>query len=124
MSQARFWCAFTFFHNGRIGRKPFAAGEINRQANQHADSGRAEAPVPAVNFTKRASDEWGDDDTGVNEDVVDLEGVGAAIVARRIERADLTGEVSLEATDTDEKRRQRDEKRDVESYEKLAGRHQ
>src|SRR5437667_7378685 len=124
MSQARFWCAFTFFHNGRIGRKPFAPGEINRQANQHADSGRAEAPVPAVNFTKRASDERRDDDTGVDKDVVDLEGVGATIVAGGIKRTDLAGEVSLEATNADEKRRQRDEKRDVESYEKLASRHQ
>ncbi len=66
----------------------------------------------------------GDDDARVDEDVINLKRVGASVIAGRVQRADLTGEVSLETTDTDEKTRQRDKKGDVEGYEKLPGRHE
>ena len=47
MRQRSFRGALAFFNNGRIGRKIFPAGEINRQADQHADAGGAETVVPA-----------------------------------------------------------------------------
>ena len=40
--------------------------------------------MPAVNFTERAGDERGNNDTAVDEQVVNLECVGAPIVARAI----------------------------------------
>src|SRR5438067_9947711 len=64
------------------------------------------------------------DDTGADEDVINLKRVGASVITHRVEAADLTREVSLETTDTDEKQYQSDKKGDVESYEKLAGRHE
>ena len=89
------------YHDGRIGRKPFAAGEINRQTDQHADASSAEAVTPTVHFAERAGDERRNNHAGINEDVINLKRVRAPIVARGVERADLAGEVSLETTDTD-----------------------
>ena len=87
--------ALTLFDNRRIGRKIFPAGEINRQADQHADAGGAEAVVPAIHFAERAGDERRGDDTAVDEQIVNLEGISAPIVAGGIKRADLAGEVAL-----------------------------
>ncbi len=124
MSQPRLSRAFTFFYDGRIGRKPVAAGEINRQTDQHANASSAEAVMPAIHFAERPGDERRDDHARIDEDVLNLERVGATIVASRVQRADLAGKISLETTDADEKARQRDEKGDVESNEKLAGSHE
>jgi hypothetical protein len=53
-----------------------------------------------------------------------LKRVSASVIAGRVQRADLTGEVSLETTDTDQETCQSDEKGDIEGYKKLASRHE
>src|SRR5438552_18815139 len=127
MSQLRLWRAGVTdpsYNDRRIGRKPFAAGKINRQTYQHADASSAEAVTPAVHFAERAGDERRDNDAGINEAVVNLKGVGATVIACRVERADLAREVSLETPNADEKRRQRNEEGNVEGNQELAGRHE
>src|SRR5439155_26995462 len=104
MSQPRFLRAGVIdpgYNDGRIGRKPFAAGEINRQTGQHADASSAEAGTPTVHFAERAGDERRDNHAGINEDVINLKRVRAPVVRDGVKTADLTGEVSLETTNTD-----------------------
>ncbi len=57
MSERNFRGTLTLPHNGRIAREPAPAPEIDRESDQHAHSGRAEAVVPAVDFAERAGDE-------------------------------------------------------------------
>src|SRR5207302_4413454 len=97
------------YHDGRIGRKPFAAGEINRQTDQHADASSAEAVTPTVHFAERAGDELRNNHAGINEDVINLKRARPPIVARRVERPDLARQTTLATTDADEKTPQRDE---------------
>src|SRR6266700_2271812 len=111
MGQWNFRRALASFHNGRIGRKPSPAGEINRQADQHADAGCAETVMPAVNFPERSGDEWRGDDAAVDKQIINLKRVGTPVVARCVQRADLTGEVSLETTNAGKQTEQRQEKR-------------
>ena len=44
------------FDNSRIGRKPFAAREINRETDQHADARRTKTILPADFFAQRTGD--------------------------------------------------------------------
>ena len=81
MSERCFRGTFVFLDNGGIGRKIFSAEEINGQADQHADARGAEAPMPAINFAERAGDERRGNDTAVDEQVVNLESIGAPVVA-------------------------------------------
>src|SRR3546814_10016726 len=63
----------------------FLAREIDGEADQHADAGGAEAVMPAINFAKRADDQRRGDHAGVDAEIEDLEGVGAAVVLGRSE---------------------------------------
>src|SRR5436853_7834147 len=98
----------------------FPSDDINRQPDQHADSRGAESVLPTVNFAECAGDERGYNDTGVDEDIINLKRVRAAVVAGCVQCADLAGEISFETTDPNEQTRQCDEERDVESCEELA----
>ncbi len=97
--KARFRCARISLDARRIGREMFAAGEINRQADQHPDAGGTEAVVPPHLFAERAGDERRGNDSAVDEQIVNLESIGAPIVAGWIQGAYLAGKVSLETTD-------------------------
>ena len=55
--------------------------------------------MPAVNFAECPGNQRCGDDSAVDEDVVDLEGVGAAIISGGVEPPDLTGQVTFETTD-------------------------
>ena len=79
--------------------------------------------MPAVNFAERSGDQRGDDDTAVDEQVVNLKSVGAPVVGRGVKRADLAGEVAFETTDAGEETRQREQKCHIERHQKMAGRH-
>src|SRR6266516_7140330 len=124
MGQWNFRRALASFHNGRIGRKPSLAGEINGQADQHADAGCADTVMPAVNFPERSGDEWRGDDAAVDKQIINLKRVGTPVVARCVQRADLTGEVSLETTNAGKQTEQRQEERYVEGHQKMSGRHE
>src|SRR5207249_9109760 len=115
---------FLFFDNRRVGRQVFAARQIDSQPDQHADAGGAETPMPSNFFAERPGNERGCDDAGVDEDVINLKRIRAAIVAGRVKRADLAGEISFETTDTGEKTSERDEESHVERHQKMAERHE
>src|SRR5215510_6839524 len=46
--ETRLGAVFLFLHNGRVLGKPFAAGEVNRQTDQHADARGAKSVLPTV----------------------------------------------------------------------------
>ncbi len=81
MGQRGFAARSLFLDDGRIGRKIFSAGQIDRQADQHADAGRAESPMPAYFFAEGAGNERRGDDSAIDEEIVNLESVGAPVVA-------------------------------------------
>jgi hypothetical protein len=70
-----------FLDDRRVRWEIFSAGEINRQADKHADAGCAEPVMPAHLFAERAGDERGGNDSAVDEQVVNLEGIGTPVVA-------------------------------------------
>src|SRR5436190_13683393 len=80
--------------------------------------------MPAVNFAECASDQRRCDYSSIDKYVVDLESVRAPVVARCVQRADLAGEVSFEATNAGEKTSQRGEEGHVERHQKMSGRHE
>src|SRR5205823_5406135 len=102
LGHARFWCARIFLDDRRIGWEIFPAGEINRQANQHPNTGGAEAVMPAHLFAERTGDERRGDDSAVDEQIVNLESIGAPVVAGWVQGAYLAGKVALETTDARE----------------------
>jgi len=79
LGQARFRRARIFLDHWRIGREIFSAGEINCQADQHPDAGRAETVMPIHLFAERSGDERRGDDSAVDEQVVNLERIGAPV---------------------------------------------
>src|SRR6266487_6693074 len=95
MGQRNFCSALAFFHNGRIGGKPSPAGEINRQADQHAYACSTESVMPAVDFAKCAGDQRGGDYSSIDKYVVNLKRVRTPVVAGCIERADLLARFPL-----------------------------
>src|SRR5436190_20697300 len=64
--------ALALSYNGRIGRQPFPAGAINRQADQHADTCSTESIMPAVNFAECACYQWRRVYYSIDRDVVNL----------------------------------------------------
>ena len=69
------------------------------QTDQHSDARCPKAPVPAINFAERSGDERRGDDSAVDKDVVNLKRVRAAVVARRVKRANLAGEIAFKTAD-------------------------
>src|SRR5438552_6112701 len=80
--------------------------------------------MPAVHFAERAGDERRGDYAAVDKQIVNLESVRAPVVARRVQPADLAGEVSLETTNAGEQTEQRQEEAEVERHQKMSGRHE
>src|SRR3546814_15447021 len=66
-----------------------AAEDIEEQARNHADAGRAEAPMPAVVFAQRAADEGRQKPADIDADIIDIIGPGGARIARLVEIAVL-----------------------------------
>src|SRR5437870_10736387 len=80
--------------------------------------------MPSHFFAERSGDERGRDDSAVDEDVINLERVRAAIVAGRVKRADLTREISFETTDTANQTKQGQQETEIERHQKMAERHE
>jgi len=55
--------------------------------------------MPSNFFAERPGNERGCDDAGIDEDVINLKRICAAIVAGWVKRADLAGEIAFETTD-------------------------
>src|SRR6185436_12298589 len=68
------------FEQRICGQMP-ATGEIHDEADQHADAGSAESPVPAHRLAQRAADQRRDDHRHVDADVIDLKRRRDALVA-------------------------------------------
>src|SRR5438874_2325407 len=80
--------------------------------------------MPSDFFAECARNQRSRNDSAIDEDVVNLKRVRAAVVARRIKPADLTGKIAFETTDPGEQTSQRDEERHVERHQKMAERHE
>src|SRR5438034_10158750 len=76
--------------------------------------------MPSNFFAERSGDQRGRDDSAIDEDVINLKRVRAAVVAGGVKRADLAGKIALETTDPGEQTSQRDEKRHIECHKKMA----
>jgi len=87
---------FFLFNYRRIGREIFSSSQVNHQADQHADAGGAESPMPAHLFAQCSGNERRDDNAAVDEQVVNLKSIGTPIVTGWVKRANLAGEVALE----------------------------
>src|SRR6266700_2092020 len=80
--------------------------------------------MPSNLFSERSGNERGCDNASIDEDVINLKRVCAAIVAGWVKRADLAGEIAFETTDPGEKTSERDEESHVERHQKMAERHE
>src|SRR5260370_27759447 len=78
--------------------------------------------MPSNFFAERPGNERGCDDAGVDEDVINLKRIRAAIVAGWVKRTDLAGEIAFETTDPGEKTSERDKERHVERHQKMTER--
>ena len=75
-----------------------SANGVGDQAEQHADAGGAEAPVPADRFAQRAGDDLAEEGAGVDAHVEDREAGVAPRAAFGIQIADDRRDVRLEQT--------------------------
>src|SRR5438552_17130638 len=80
--------------------------------------------MPSNFLAERSGNQRGRDDSAIDEDVINLERVRAAVVAGGVEPADLAREVSLKTTDPSEQTSQRDEKRHIECHQEMAHCHE
>ena len=67
------------------GAQIFLAGEVDAGGEEHADAGRGEAVMPAIDFAERSDDERRGDDARIDAEVENLEGVGAAEIVGFVE---------------------------------------
>ena len=80
--------------------------------------------MPSIHLPERASDQRCQDDGAVDEQIIDLKRVRAPQVAGRVEGAHLAGEIPLEAADSGQQAKERDQERGVEGHQEMAGGHQ
>src|SRR3546814_20249344 len=71
----------TLFRSARRIGQVGAAEDIDQQPRHHADSGRAEAPVPAIEFAQRAADERRQQSADVDADRSEERRVGKECVS-------------------------------------------
>src|SRR3546814_9738186 len=96
-----------------------AAEDIEEQARNHADAGRAEAPMPAVEFAQRAADEGRQKPADIDADIIDIIGPGVARIARLVKIADLGRDGGQEKAVADHDHRQPGVERSEEQTSEL-----
>ena len=112
-----------------IGGEVALAPEVNEEAEDHADAGRAEAPRPVLvprrvfALAEGAADERGEPRAEVDAHVEDVEGAVATLVPLGVEGPDLRGDVRLEEAATDAERGEGGEKESVPHQHELAEDH-
>ena len=108
----------------RLGWQPGAGDEVHAQADQHADAGRTEAPVEALLLAQRAAHQRRADDGDLHGQQEDLERARIALVARRVQRADLRRDVALEAAHAQQQAGDRQQEAGLEGHQEVPQRHQ
>jgi len=98
--------------------------QVNGEADRHADPCRREPVMPAEDLPQGAANKRRGDHACADAEVEDLKGVGASVIFRRVERADLDRDIALEAAGADRQAEQRPQERHVESHQKMADGHQ
>src|SRR5436309_11058081 len=73
------------------------AEQEDRQADQHANAGRAKAIMPADVLAERSDHQGRGDHTEVDGQIKDLKRIGPPRIVFRVKRADLARDISLEA---------------------------
>src|SRR5690606_34218649 len=89
----------------------------DRETDDHADTGRTEAPVPADLLTQEPRDELAEEGTDVDAHVEDREARVAALAAFRIQVPDNRRDVRLEQTRAEDDQDQAQEERDLPGEE-------
>src|SRR3546814_14647555 len=79
--------------------------------------------MPAINFAKRADDQRRGDHAGVDAEIEDLEGVGAAVVLGAVERADLARDIALEHARAEDEAEEGEEEGQLERHQGMPGGH-
>src|SRR5690606_449601 len=89
----------------------------DRETDDHADTGRTEAPVPADLLTQEPRDKLAEEGTDVDAHVEDREARVAALAAFRIQVPDNRRDVRLEQTRAEDDQDQAQEERDLPGEE-------
>jgi hypothetical protein len=105
------------------GGKIFLALDIDCERDEHTDSRRAEAPVPAFSLAERADDKGRRDHTRIDTEIEDLEGVRAPQIGGLVERADLAGDIAIEHARAEDEAEQGEQEARFERHQEVAGRH-
>src|SRR3546814_9501024 len=79
--------------------------------------------MPAINFAKCADDQRRGDHAGVDAEIEDLEGVGAAVVLGAVERADLARDIALEHARAEDEAEEGEEEGQLERHQEMPGGH-
>src|SRR3546814_17377059 len=77
--------------------------------------------MPAINCAKRADDQRRGDHAGVDAEIEDLEGVGAAVVLGAVERADLARAIALEHARAEDEAEEGEEEGQLERHQEMPG---
>ena len=116
-----------FMTLAHVGRQGALAGDIDGQADQHADAAGGEAVVPvrraAAEMGGAAANDRGDQGAQVNADVENGVGAVDALVAGAVEAADLGGDVGLEEAVAGNEHDQADEEQAGVYQHEFAGGH-
>ena len=107
-----------------VGWQARVGVEINREPDQHADSGGHEAVVPADFLAQRAAHQRGEECAEVDPDIEDRIRAIAARIARRVKAADLRRDIGLEGAVAENQSGEREEEQRLEGHEEVADRHQ
>jgi len=108
----------------RVRRHVAASGEIGRKADEHTDTGGAEAEVPRYFLTQRADNQRRRQRADVKRDQVDAEGTRATQVLGRVKQPDLRRHVADHAARSDYRERQCAEEGRLVGHGQMPGGHQ
>ena len=107
-----------------VGRQERQGVEIDRKPDQHADAGGGKAVMPARLLAERAADERRQEGADIDADIEDGIGAVAAVVAGRVEAADLGGNIRLERAAAENEGEERDQKQLLDRHHEMPDRHE
>ena len=107
-----------------LGDQVALAGEIDDEADQHADAREGEGHVPAVGLPERAGHQGGDEGAEADHRGVELEGHDAAAVVWSVELADLRLEIAAQGAGAQDQQQHGQQERLVEGHAEVPGGHQ
>src|SRR3569623_409619 len=98
-------------------------GKIGHQTHDHADAGKAEAIMPAIDLADRTAQQRREKAADVDADIINIVRPGGPGVAGGIEVVDLARQARQEQAIAQRDRRQRDIEQRLERHHEVAGGH-